>query len=213
MTSQDLRTQALTHKSYCNEHPGTLSNERLEFLGDSVLSLIISTRLYKLLPHLPEGELTNRRSYTVQTTTLAEKSKQLGLDKLIRMSNGEEESGGRQNPSLLADTFEAVLGAMYLIDGLPACEKYLMDIFPDSWLTGPLPTKDPKSQLQELAQSHNLGTPTYTTIQAHGPDHAKTFTVAVIIDHQSITTATGSSKQRAETEAARAALAKLFPSW
>lgn len=209
--TSDWLATALTHSSYCNEHPGTISNERLEFLGDSVLSLIISTRLFRLLPNLPEGELTSRRSYAVQTTTLAIKSQELGLDKLLLMSVGEAESGGRSNPSVLANTFEAVLAALYLTDGLTACEKYLQDIFPDSWLTSQLPTKDPKSSLQEQAQSAGLGTPTYTTVEAVGPDHAKSFTVAAVIGGKTIATAAGTSKQRAETQAAKAALAKLFP--
>ena len=100
---------ALVHRSYCNEHPGTTSNERLEFLGDSVLSLITSDRLYKLFPQLPEGELTARRSLIVQTTTLAEKAKILHLDDELLLSRGEQDLGGRKNPGLLANTFEAVL--------------------------------------------------------------------------------------------------------
>lgn len=203
---------ALTHKSYCNEHPGTQSNERLEFLGDSVLSIVISTRLYKLLPHSSEGELTGRRSFIVQTTTLASKSLELGLDKLIRMSVGEEESGGRTNPSVLANTFEAVLAALYLSTDLATCFTYLEELFPDTWLTSELPIKDPKSLLQEKAQATGLGTPTYTTIESVGPDHARQFTLAVHVNGQQIASASGTSKQRAETQAARAALAKLFPS-
>ena len=128
-TNQQLFTQALTHRSYCNEHPGMTSNERLEFLGDAVLSLIMSSRLYHLLPDKPEGELTARRSLAVQTSTLATKSKELGLDELILLSRGEEDGGGRNNPSLLANTFEAVLGALYLDRGLKTCQKYLAEIF------------------------------------------------------------------------------------
>lgn len=211
-TSPAWLTTALTHKSYCNEHPGTESNERLEFLGDSVLSLVISTRLYKLLPHISEGELTGRRSFVVQTPTLASKALELGLDKLIRMSIGEEESGGRTNPSVLANTFEAVLASLYLSTDITTCFSYLEDLFPDAWLTSKLPIKDPKSLLQEKAQAAGFGTPTYSTIESIGPDHARTFTLAVTINGQQVATAVGTSKQRAETEAAKAALAKLFAS-
>lgn len=204
--------KALVHRSYCNEHPGTVSNERLEFLGDSVLSLIISSRLYQLLPSSPEGELTSRRSYVVQTTSLATKAQELGLDKIILLSHGEEESGGRQNTSLLANTFEAVLGALYLDRGLETCQDYLSQIFPDSYLTSDLQIKDPKSLLQEKSQSQGLGVPVYKTISSSGPDHAKNFVIAVFIDNQQISTGEGGSKQRAETASAAAALAKLFPS-
>jgi ribonuclease III len=202
--------KALIHKSYCNEHPGETSNERLEFLGDSVLSIIISDRLYRLLPNLPEGELTSRRSCLVQTLSLAEKSKLLHLDEQLLLSKGEEDSGGRQNTSLLANTFEAVLGSLFLDTDFATCQEYLQEVFPDSDLTGNLQTKDPKSLLQEKTQSQNLGTPQYSTLETSGPDHAKSFVVGVKINGNQVATGTGSSKQRAETEAARAALAKLF---
>lgn len=202
-----LQRQALIHRSYCNEHPQTTSNERLEFLGDSVLSLIISARLYKLLPNSPEGDLTARRSNLVQTSTLAHKAKELKLDTQLLLSRGEENSGGRTNTGLLANTFEAVLGALYLDQGLAACEKYLTKVFPDSELTAIVTlSKDPKSLLQEKAQSTGLGTPIYSTVQAVGPDHAKLFTIAVRINGLQVATGQGSSKQRAETAAALTAL-------
>ena len=203
---------ALVHRSYCNEHPGISSNERLEFLGDAILSFVISHRLYRLLPDITEGELTNRRSYLVQTSTLSQKALSLGLDKMLLLSRGEEDSGGRSNPSLLANTFEAVLGALYLDSGLPTCETYLAQVFPDSVLTSDLPTKDPKSLLQEKSQSQGLGTPAYHVNSTSGPDHAKTFTVQVQIPGHTLVTGTGPSKQKAETAAAIAALDKLFPS-
>ena len=200
--------QAFVHRSYVNEHPGAVSNERLEFLGDSILSLIISSRLYRLLPDLPEGQLTARRSFLVQTSTLAVKAKQLKLDEKLLLSAGEEQSGGRTNTSLLANTFEAVLGAMYLEKGILACEKYLTQIFPDSELINMSPSqvKDPKSLLQEKAQSSGLGTPQYKTVAIHGPDHAREFTVAVFIGSKQLATGQGNSKQRAESAAAAAAL-------
>ncbi len=206
-----LLHQALIHRSYCNEHSETESNERLEFLGDSVLSLITSHRLYVLLPTIPEGEMTSRRSFLVQTSSLANKSLFLGLDKLILLSHGEEDSGGRTNVSLLANTFEAVLGALFLDSGLEACQAYLQEIFPDEELTANIQTKDPKSLLQELSQSKGWGTPIYAIIATDGPDHAKHFSISVSVAGKEIATGSGTSKQRAETDAAGAALAKLFP--
>lgn len=201
--------QAFVHRSYVNEHPGFSSNERLEFLGDSVLSLIISSRLYRLLPDLPEGQLTARRSFLVQTSTLAVKAKELKLDEKLLLSAGEELSGGRANTSLLANTFEAILGAMYLDKGILACEKYLTEIFPDSELINMSPSqvKDPKSLLQEKAQAKGLGTPQYKTVATNGPDHAREFTVAVFIGSKQLATGQGNSKQRAESAAAAAAAA------
>ncbi|MDO8487783.1 MAG: ribonuclease III [bacterium] len=205
-----LLRHALTHRSYCNEHPGTESNERLEFLGDSVLSVIISDRLFRLLPNVPEGELTARRSLLVQTPTLAQKAQQLGLDKQLLLSRGEEEGGGRQNPSLLANTFEAVLGGLFVDQGWAVCTTYLEEIFSDAELVSHTQIKDPKSLLQEKAQSHLLGTPVYRTISIIGPDHARQFTVTALIDNKEAGTGSGTSKQRAEAEAATAALAKLW---
>lgn len=200
----------LIHKSYCNEHPGCESNERLEFLGDSVLSLIISRRLYLLFPGSPEGELTSRRSNLVQTISLAKKSKDLGLDKALLLSRGEEDSGGRQNTSLLADTFEAVLGTIYLDKGIGAAEEFIKEVFPDTELMADIQLKDPKSLLQEKSQAMGWGTPVYDLKSTTGPDHAKLFEINVLANKQTLGTGSGSSKQRAEAAAATAALAN-FP--
>jgi ribonuclease III len=202
---------ALVHRSYCNEHLGIPSNERLEFLGDAVLSLIISDRLYRMFPELPEGELTSRRSYLVQTSSLAAKSKLLGLDQQLLLSRGEEDSGGRSNTSLLANTFEAVLGALFLDSGIASCYVYISHVFPDEELTAQTQTKDPKSLLQEQSQAHGWGTPIYKTLSASGPDHAKHFVLGVIVNGKEVAQGSGTSKQRAETEAAKMALDKLFP--
>jgi len=208
MKSISKYTQAFVHRSYVNEHPGAASNERLEFLGDSILSLIISSRLYQLLPDLPEGQLTARRSFLVQTSTLATKAKELKLDQKLLLSTGEEQSGGRTNTSLLANTFEAVLGALYLEKGLSTCEKYLTEIFPDPELLNMSPSqvKDPKSLLQEKAQAKGFATPRYKTITTSGPDHAREFTVAVFIGSRKLASGQGNSKQRAESAAAASAL-------
>jgi len=202
--------RSLVHRSYCNEHPKLASNERLEFLGDAVLSIIISERLYKLLPDVAEGELTSRRSYLVQTRTLAQKSVDLGLDKMLLLSRGEEESGGRQNPGLLANTFEAVLGSLYLEQGLDKCQHYLREVFPDAELLNITQSKDPKSLLQETAQAKGWGTPIYKTLKSEGPDHAKTFTMAVVLNGEQKGVGHGNSKQRAETNAAASALSAIL---
>jgi len=165
--------------------------------------------LYKLLPGQPEGELTARRSALVQTSTLATKAKQLDLDRLLLLSRGEEDSGGRSNSSLLANTFEAVLGALYMDQGLAVCEEYLTDIFLDAELAQQEFVRDPKSNLQEQAQARGLGTPSYSTVATQGPDHAKQFTVAVAVKGQQVGIGTGNSKQRAEAAAAESALVKL----
>jgi len=207
-----LLTRAFTHRSYCNEHTSYKSNERLEFLGDAVLSIIISDRLFRLLTDSQEGELTSRRSFLVQTSTLAKKAKLLGLDTYLLLSHGEEESGGRQNPSLLANTFEAVLGAVYIDSGMDICRKFLDMVFPDSELVSDdVKAKDPKSLLQELSQAQGWGTPSYTTVSTNGPDHAKVFTLSVTVNGRVVTTGSGSSKQKAEIAAASSALAVLFP--
>ncbi|OGC92847.1 ribonuclease III [Candidatus Amesbacteria bacterium RIFCSPHIGHO2_02_FULL_47_9] len=209
--NQDNFKNALIHRSFCNEHPGSQSNERLEFLGDSILSLVISQRLYHLLPSSPEGELTAHRSSIVQTASLAAKAKELHLDQSIKLSRGEEDSGGRTNPKLLENTFEAVLGSLYLDSGLSTCEKLLNEVFPDSELLLPITLKDPKSLLQEKAQSLGWGTPAYKILESSGPDHAKSFTVEVNLGQNQSASGSGTSKQRAETQAASAALAKYFP--
>ncbi len=212
ITDCPLLTLAFTHRSYCNEHPGTLSNERLEFLGDSVLSLIISDRLYRLLPDRPEGELTSRRSHLVQTSTLAEKSLELQFNNHLLLSRGEEDSGGRTNQTLLANTFEAVLGAIFLEKGLATAYSYLESVFPDSEIISEkIKAKDPKSLLQELSQAAGWGTPTYQTVSASGPDHAKSFVISVTLNSGVAATGHGPSKQKAETDAAQNAVKALFP--
>jgi ribonuclease-3 len=210
-TDPSWLNKALVHKSYCNEHPGTSSNERLEFLGDSVLSLVISERLFVLFPQAPEGELTTRRSLLVQTGSLYEKAKILGLNKLLKLSRGEEDTGGRSNIGLLANTFEAVLGAMFMDGGLDVCRRYLVQIFPDSELLADLQLKDPKSLLQEKSQAAGFGTPLYKLVSSDGPDHARNFVIEAIIDNKPAGTGNGSSKQKAETQAASSALDNLFP--
>lgn len=211
--NNDLLTTALTHRSALNEELSTSSesNERLEFLGDAVLELCTTNFLYHLLPSEQEGILTAFRSALVKTTTLAEIAEELELGEKLYMSRGEKRTGGHHNPSLLADTFEALLGALYLDQGYDAVysflEKYLFPKF-DTIQKNQL-HRDFKSSFQELVQAKGQPTPTYTVLAESGPDHLKQFTVGVYVGDQKIAEATGQSKQKAESLAAKAALEKM----
>lgn len=207
-----LLEQAFLHRSYLNEvKTVTESNERLEFLGDSVLSLIISYYLYDLRTTDSEGNLTNLRAHIVKTTSLAEAAQNLNLGKYLKLSKGEEISGGRNNPQLLANTYEALLGAIFLDQGLEAAKiiinKTLLPLFEKAIKMGP--PKDAKSSLQEIVQQKLKKSPHYKILKTQGPDHAKQFTVAVYIAGKEKGRGTGASKQVAEEEAARYALQKL----
>ncbi len=208
----ELLETAFTHRSYLNEVKGIKeSNERLEFLGDSILSFIVSTYIYKLRPGDPEGDLTNLRSYVVKTKSLAEVSQKLNLGQYLKLSKGEELSGGRENPQLLANTFEALLGAIFLDQGLEAAQSLVYDhlfpIFERELKSGP--PKDSKSLLQEVVQEMTKQSPHYRILFTSGPDHAKEFTVGVFIKGKEYGRGQGLSKQAAEEEAAKLALKKL----
>lgn len=210
-TNDDLLQTALTHRSALNESGAAKeSNERLEFLGDAVLELITTNFLFAKFPELNEGVLTSYRSALVKTTSLAAVAERIGLGEQLKMSKGEEATGGRSNPSLLADTFEAVLGALYQDQGLEAVEKFLQEelfINMDTILKERL-YKDPKSELQEKVQAKGFTTPSYEVINAEGPDHDKVFTVSVTVGDQVMGEGTGKSKQQAQQAAAEAALQK-----
>lgn len=206
---QKLLTIALTHRSYLNEDKSShVSNERLEFLGDSVLSLLVSTQLYTKFELYPEGKLTSFRSLLVKTKTLGDLSKKLQLGEFLLMSKGEEKSGGRNNSSLLADTFEAVLGAIYMDRGLEEAKHFLeKKLFPlISEVEKNAELLDYKSSLQEVVQEKQKNSPTYTVLDEIGPDHDKVFTIGVMVDNKLLAKGQGRSKQEAEQEAARLAL-------
>ncbi|MBI2009955.1 MAG: ribonuclease III [Candidatus Chisholmbacteria bacterium] len=210
---KSLLAQAFIHRSYLNEasRPSLESNERLEFLGDAVLELAVSEFLYLHLPGKPEGELTSLRSSLVKTDTLAQVATKLNLGTYLKMSRGEELGGGKTNKSLLANTTEALLGAIYLDHGLSqvvsVVERYL---FPKlSTIINLGLHRDSKSTLQEKVQSQGLPTPEYYVLTEKGPDHQKTFVVEVLVGNKKWGEGKGSSKQRAETQAARDALAML----
>lgn len=207
----DLIKAAFIHRSYLNEVKIKIqSNERLEFLGDSILSFLISRHVYLLYPKLPEGELTNLRSSVVKTVTLSKIAKELELGKYLKMSHGEEEGGGRINPSILADTFEALLGAIYLDTGLESVEqiisRHLMVMIPKIFKDKTY--KDAKSSFQEMVQEKTKISPVYKVISEKGPDHAKEFTVAVFVNSENWGVGIGHSKQEAEQQAAIAAIEK-----
>lgn len=212
--NQNLITTALTHRSALNEKLSTAteSNERLEYLGDAVLELATSKFLFNKFPQEPEGILTAYRSALVKTTTLAEVATDLNLGQELYMSKGEENTGGRENVGLLANTTEAVIGALYLDQGFEAVEKFLhQNLFPkfDQILKQKL-YKDAKSLLQEEVQAKGMNTPAYQVIDEKGPDHDKIFTVEVLIDDKTISSGTGKSKQQAQQDAAEKALEQLF---
>lgn len=208
----NLLTAAFIHRSYLNEARHIKeSNERLEFLGDSVLSFLTSEYLYKTYPDYPEGTLTNIRSSLVKTKSLADIATRLDLGDLLFLSRGEEDSGGRKNTSLLADTFEALLGAIYLDQGIEAAGSYLATfLFPNA---GEIVAKktyiDYKSLLQEIIQEKSRISPTYRVTKSEGPDHAKTFWVEAVVGEKILGQGVGKSKQQAEQAAASDALEML----
>jgi ribonuclease-3 len=208
-----LLKTALTHRSYLNEHRGMHleNNERLEFLGDAVLELIISSELFKKYPKKPEGELTAIRSALVRTESLAQESRLLGIGEHILMSKGEEVSGGKDKDFILANLYEAVLGAIYLDQGIEVCREFVKRTVLKK-LNRVIDQElfiDPKTRVQELIQAKYKVTPTYTLIKQRGPDHDRTFTVGLKVGKKLMTKGTGISKQKAEEDAARKCIEKL----
>ncbi|HCR81391.1 MAG: Ribonuclease 3 [Candidatus Pacebacteria bacterium GW2011_GWB1_47_8] len=212
--NQQLLKTALSHRSSLNEptvKSGKQSYERLEYLGDAVLELATSEWLFHTHPSEPEGILTAYRSALVKTSTLAETAQALKLGEKMYMSRGEEATGGRQNDSLLADVFEAVIGALYLDQGYPAVKTFLeKTLFPKfAKIKQEKLYQDHKSLYQETVQAKGLPTPSYEVTKEEGPDHEKTFTINVLVNNEVTGTGTGKSKQQAQQAAARSALEKL----
>jgi len=209
-TDKSLFDQALTHRSWVNEHKGIRdSNERLEFLGDAVLEFVVSRELYALFPNKEEGYLTALRANIVNTNSLAEVAKALKLGEKIFLSKGEEEGGGRENLSLLADTVEAIIGAIFIDAGIAKSEEFIQSHLLsnlDQRIKEPL--KDAKSLLQEFVQARSLPTPKYKLIKELGPDHDKKFVIEVIVGATPWGRGEGKRKAIAEQEAAGQALAK-----
>jgi ribonuclease-3 len=207
-SNQELYLQALTHRSWVNENNkkrGT--NERLEFLGDAILEFIVSKHIYDKFQDKEEGYLTALRANLVNTKNLSEVAKKLEIGKEIFLSKGEEDGGGRNNPSLLADTVEAIIGALFLDGGLEKSEMFILkNILIDADKIAGKPLKDPKSLLQEKVQAKNLPAPKYQVAKESGPDHNKEFIVEVVIDNKIEANGTGRSKSDAEQQAATNAL-------
>jgi ribonuclease-3 len=211
--NQELFTWALTHRSYAYEHGGLPTNERLEFLGDAVLGVIITDLIYRAFPDLPEGQLAKLRAATVNMNVLADVARELAVGDAVRLGRGEELSGGRDKSSILADTLEALLGAIYLDRGLPRTASLIRRLFEARVMeaAGRGAALDYKTSLQELAASSLGGMPSYS-IDEEGPDHAKRFTATVSVAGRSYGTGQGRSKKEAEQNAAQEAFETLAAS-
>ncbi len=208
---KNILKTALTHSSYSNEH-GCKSYERLEFLGDSVLSVIVSKYLFEVLKEVKEGDLSKIRASLVCEEALANVAHEMGLEAFIILGNGEERAGSMNRPSIMSDVFEAVLGAMYIDSGLDECTEYLLKVMKHKLDEGARRkiAKDYKSLLQELVQQkyHEKTKIEYNTVCESGPEHKKFFIIELIINGKKITKGEGGSKKEAEQNAAHKALSE-----
>lgn len=210
--NKSLLKNALTHSSYANEHrrEGAISNERLEFLGDAILGLVVAEHLYQTHPDKPEGELTKLRAELVCEKSLAEVAARLELGKVLRLGHGESHGGGSHRPSMLADAVEAVLAAAYLDGGMEVPKEIIRRFIlqKEPAVSG---NQDYKTRFQELVQRNRDQVIAYALTGESGPDHNKVFTVEVSLNGETVGQGSGSSKKRAEQDAAREAIARLFP--
>ncbi len=203
---------ALTHRSYLHERPeeAVESNERLEFLGDALLGLVIAEELYRRFPDFPEGRLTELRSVLVRAETLATVGDELRLGDYLYLGHGEEQSGGRSRGRTLARALEAVIGAVLIDQGHEAAKRWTLTLFSDLLDRLPdQPLRDYKSLLQEAVQAQGKSPPVYRTVGSEGPDHDKDFTVEVLVGDEGMGRGKGRSKRIAQQEAARRALERL----
>lgn len=212
-SDSSLLQQALVHRSYLNENPDfpLSSNERLEFVGDSLLGFVIAQKLYREFPDLSEGEMTRLRAALVRMETLARLASSLELGDYLYLGRGEEAGGGRTRQSTLACALEAVVGAVLVDQGFAGAEEFVLRLFQGEFHRAieEMAAGDYKSRLQEIVQAKQRLTPVYRTIKEEGPDHAKEFTVEVIVGDSVVGVGRGRSKQLAEMEAARTALEGL----
>ena len=208
-----LLQNALPHSSFANErcHNSLLSNERLEFLGDSVLGMLVAEYLYKTFPDRPEGELTRMRADMVCEKTLAAAANRIGLGNHLMLGHGEEQGGGRSRESILADAMESVIAACFLDGGLEAALKFVQQFILVEVPVTRMHNADYKTTLQELVQQKKNQVLTYTLVGESGPDHDKRFEVEVKLNGRVVGLGSGSSKKRAEQDAAHAAMEALFP--
>ncbi|AOQ23618.1 Ribonuclease 3 [Moorella thermoacetica] len=201
---------ALTHPTYAFEHHLPGDNQRLEFLGDAVLGLVVATYLYQHFPRLPEGDLTRMRAAVVCEASLVKVARRLRVGDLLRLGQGEEHSGGRERPSNLADAMEAIIGSVYLSGGYELARDFVLQIFtPALEILSDTSFIDSKSALQEFVQSQGPENVVYKILEEWGPDHAKGYKAGVFLKNRLLATGLGHSKKEAEREAARAALALL----
>jgi ribonuclease-3 len=209
-SNKELLQRAFTHRSYLNEHPDEdiLHNERLEFLGDAILELVVTDYLFSKFPDRPEGDLTAIRAALVNTVSISQAAAKLEAGSYLRLSKGEAKDTGRGRQFILANTYEAIIGAIYLDQGYEPADTFITDtlltatdelVADNSW-------RDAKSIFQETAQEHVSVTPTYETLEESGPDHDKDFLVGVFLGAKQVATGTGKSKQEAQSSAAEAAL-------
>jgi len=203
---QSLLTEALCHSSYANEKRTLHCNERLEFLGDSVLSVVVSNHLFRNCTDLPEGELTKIRASLVCEKSLFEWAKEIGLGDYLLLGHGEDQSGGRERPSILSDAFEAVIAAMFLDGGYEAVTPYILRFLPEQFDRPSEAFHDYKTALQEVIQQNPEEHVEYVLVGEQGPDHAKQFQMEVRLNSNVIGRGTGRSKKIAEQMAAKEAL-------
>ncbi|MBN1230366.1 MAG: ribonuclease III [Anaerolineales bacterium] len=208
-----ILSRALTHRSFLNEHPEALEdNERLEFLGDAILDFVVGAWLYNAFPEMSEGDMTRLRAALVKTEQLAEFAEEINMGPALHLGHGEDESGGRNRPAMLCACFEALIGAIYLDSGIDAVKKFVSPLLEPSasFIISGSHDRDPKSLLQEWAQSQGFGTPHYKITGEDGPDHNKIFEIKVIINNQVFGSGSGHSKQSASKAAAKNALRKIY---
>ncbi len=208
-----LLQNALTHSSYANErwHDSLMSNERLEFLGDSVLGMVVAEYLYRTFPNRPEGELTRMRADMVCEQALSQVANRLELGRHLLLGHGEEQGGGRGRASILADALESVIAACFLDGGMEAAKAFITKFILCDVPVARLHNVDYKTALQEQVQQKKDQVLRYVLTGESGPDHNKRFTVAVYLNDVQVGEGTGSSKKRAEQDAARAAMEQLYP--
>jgi len=208
-----LLQNALAHSSYANErwHNSLKSNERLEFLGDSILGMVVADYLYREFPDRPEGELTRMRADMVCEPSLAQIAHKIGLGEYLLLGKGEEQGGGRNRESILADAVESVIAACYLDGGMDAAKGFIRQFVLTNVPVSKLKNADYKTALQELVQQKRNQVLTYKLVGESGPDHDKQFVVELTLNGKTVGRGMGSSKKRAEQDAARDAMEKLFP--
>jgi len=214
--SEEIRKLVFTHRSYLNENKEVQeSNERLEFLGDSILSFVVSSHIYSQHPDIKEGDLTSLRSVLTNTQTLYLVSEAMGLGNLLTMSKGEEDGGGRTNKTILANTYEAVVGGLFLDQGIDAAREFITQTIIENAneFVGSQGLKDAKSMLQEYMQEKFKGSPDYRILDEQGPDHDKNYTSGVFLNGELIAKGVGHSKQEAEKDAAQKALETMNVSY